>query len=362
MATAFIESLKVKNFGCVKEVDVKLTPLHAFIGPNDSGKSTLLLATKAVVEASSKSGHRNGSGIPIHGKKVLPFGSITENRTKNTDVSIRYCLSNGLVEYSMIRNPDDQDSELLYLDNNLAPDNLPNIRLNPIQDELYRNWLKISGVRLVRFDPDALRKPSKLIPDNEIVDFKDERGFRLPGVYDAIRNRGDENYWNIVKDIKKLFPTIEKVQLRNEGPDLKSLGIELNNGQSVSAEFLSEGLLYYLAFAAIPYLSPTSLLLVEEPENGLHPARIKDIMQVLREISKKTQVLIATHSPLVINELQGNEVTVVTRDKDKGTETIALSETPNFEERSKVYALGELWVSYANGDDEKPLLTGSEHI
>lgn len=32
------------------------------------------------------------------------------------------------------------------------------------------------------------------------------------------------------------------------------------------------------------------------------------------------------------------------------------SDTPNFAERSKVYALGELWLSYANGDDEGPLL------
>ncbi len=362
MTTAFIESLGVTNFGCLKKVNVKLTPLHAFIGPNDSGKSTLLRAEKNVVQASSQSGYRMASGVPFRGaKKALPFDSIVENREKNDEVQIGYKLLGSPVLYRITRNPEEQDKEELYIHNQLI-DNMSQIGLYSISREPYEKWLQISGARLVRFDPDALRQPSKLIPDNEIVDFKDERGFRLPGVYDAIRNRGDDDYRKIVEDVKKLFPTIKNVQLRNESTDLKSLGVELNDGQSVPAQFLSEGLLYYLAFAAIPYLSPTSLLLVEEPENGLHPARIKDIMQVLREISKKTQVLIATHSPLVINELQGNEVTVVTRDKDRGTETRAISETPNFEERSKVYALGELWVSYANGDDEKPLLTGSEHI
>jgi predicted ATPase len=123
---------------------------------------------------------------------------------------------------------------------------------------------------------------------------------------------------------------------------------------------MSEGLLYYLAFAAIKHLEPTSILLVEEPENGLHPIRIAEVMNVLKEISKTTQVLIATHSPLVVNELSGDQVTVVTRDGERGTQVRRLSATANFEERSKVYAPGELWLSYANGLDERDLLVPSQ--
>ena len=108
--------------------------------------------------------------------------------------------------------------------------------------------------------------------------------------------------------------------------------------------------------AALQYLDPVAMLLVEEPENGLHPARIADVMKILREISRTTQVVLATHSPLVINEMRGDEVTLVTRDPDQGTQVRRLSDTPNFAERSKVYALGELWLSYANGVDEAPLL------
>ncbi|EYE99981.1 Hypothetical protein CAP_1862 [Chondromyces apiculatus DSM 436] len=112
----------------------------------------------------------------------------------------------------------------------------------------------------------------------------------------------------------------------------------------------------YLAFAAIPYLEPASMLLIEEPENGLHPARIAEVMRVLREVSKTTQVLIATHSPLVVNEMQPEEVTVITRTPETGTRATLIKDTPNFAKRSSVYALGELWLSYANGVDEAPLL------
>ena len=68
-------------------------------------------------------------------------------------------------------------------------------------------------------------------------------------------------------------------------------------------------------------------------------------------------ILRSLHSPFVINELQGDEVTVVTRPEGKGTQVRRLCDTPNFEERSKVYALGELWVSYADGKDEHALLS-----
>ncbi len=136
------------------------------------------------------------------------------------------------------------------------------------------------------------------------------------------------------------------------------MGVKLADGTFVPAELMSEGLLYYLAYAVLPHLEPTALLLVEEPENGLHPARVAEVMRVLRAISEHTQVLVATHSPLVVNELRPDEVTVVTRTRDEGTKATRLQDTPGFEERSKVYALGELWLSYANGEDEGPLLQG----
>jgi predicted ATPase len=99
--------------------------------------------------------------------------------------------------------------------------------------------------------------------------------------------------------------------------------------------------------------------LIEEPENGLHPSRIGDVMRVLREVSKTSQIILATHHPLVINELQSDEVTILTRTPERGTVATPLSHTKNFEQRSKVYALGELWLNYADGEFESDLVAES---
>jgi predicted ATPase len=137
---------------------------------------------------------------------------------------------------------------------------------------------------------------------------------------------------------------------------MKAVKATLKDGKEISASEMSEGLLYFLGFAALQYCG-SSLLLVEEPENGLHPSRIRDVMDILRRISDTAQVVIATHSPLVINEMQPAEVTVVTRGEG-GTLCTPIAKTQGFQDRFKVYALGELWLSYANGKDEAPLLHG----
>ena len=82
-------------------------------------------------------------------------------------------------------------------------------------------------------------------------------------------------------------------------------------------------------------------------------------MRVLRVAAAgKTQVVFATHSPLVINEMAPEEVTLVTRTLERGTICTPMKNTRAFAERSSVYSLGELWLSYANGIDEKDLVEG----
>ncbi len=63
---------------------------------------------------------------------------------------------------------------------------------------------------------------------------------------------------------------------------------------------------------------------------------------------------------LVINELRAEEVTIVTRTAERGTICTPMTATKHFATRSKVYALGERWLSYADGDVERELVDGDD--
>ena len=339
-----ITRFSAKNYGCIKDVTCALTPLHAFIGPNDSGKSTLLRAIAACVRSD------------------VPYRPI-----RSQDSYLRVAFSGGQRRAVGFNGAKREDADLGFINSENYPGGHYEVVGNVSADDAL--WVG-RGARMARLDADALREPSPLLTSLSQVDLASERGMGLAGVLDYLRDRNEAAYQSVRADVYRLFPSVSYLGLRAVeiveplGKSLqvtqgKTVEIKLQDGTEVDASRVSEGLLYYLGYRALQYVSPTAVLLVEEPENGLHPARIAEVVGVLRSISTaNTQVVLATHSPLVINELQPEEVSVVTRTAAAGTRVTPMKETANFASRSKVYALGELWLSYANGVDESPLIDG----
>jgi ABC-type cobalamin/Fe3+-siderophores transport system ATPase subunit len=322
VARPYVERIRVRDFRCIKEVDFPLTPLHALIGPNDSGKSTILEALRSISAGSSEE------------KSELTIYSGERGLTRTAS--------------SLFPHLSSVDPKKAALE---SVSRLPDPAMAPL-------YALVHPIRLLRLDPDGMRQPTNLIQQGHSLEFG-PRGEGLAAVYDALLSRRLPVFLEISKRFTELFPTARAIQLTNPSQTTKALGVELMDGRSVGAERLSEGMLYWLAFAALPYLQPTPLILIEEPENGLHPSRIGNVMRVLREVSKTSQIILATHHPLVINELQSDEVTILTRTTEQGTIATPLSRTKNFEQRSKVYALGELWLNYADGEFESDLVAES---
>jgi energy-coupling factor transporter ATP-binding protein EcfA2 len=306
MDRPYIEWVRIENYRCIRSVDLHLTPLHALIGPNDSGKSSLL---------------RGVSGV-----------SRTAVWTSNDLVLSQAHLGLMCAAYPAMSGA-------------LA------------NDALRTTFSIVTPSAMLRLDPDDLRAADSLILTGQPLWFRNERGLGLPALFDALLSRNIPAFLTIAKRFTELFPTVQALRMINPDYGKKTLGLTLTNGTEVGTEAMSEGMLYWLAFAVLEYLNPFGMFLIEEPENGLHPSRIAEVMRILREVSKRTQVVMATHSPLIINELRPEEVTIVTRTPEAGTICTPMTATKNFAERSKIYALGELWLSYADGDLERELVT-----
>ena len=324
----FLTELHVQGYACLKDVKCTLTPLHAFIGPNDSGKSTLLRLIQSLFSP--------------------PYGSahVFAGFADGSDLRVNVGGAAGV----QVRGAGGDPRILALADAQVVP--------------VIRSALSVrvaSGekrVQLLRLNTDELRQPSPLIQHGQPLVLQG-RGGNVAGLYDAVRDRSIERFAAISKQVTDLFPTVETLGLRAVNTGGKVLTVRLTDGTEVPSGAMSEGLLYYLAFAILSELQRPAIYLVEEPENGLHPSRIADIVRMLRAVAEATsdpvQVIMATHSPLVVNELRPEEVTVVTRDTETGTRLRPIKDTPHFEERSKVYSLGELWLSYADGKAEAPL-------
>jgi predicted ATPase len=96
------------------------------------------------------------------------------------------------------------------------------------------------------------------------------------------------------------------------------------------------------------------LVLVEEPENGVYPKRLEEVMDLIRRLRKlpserpAPQIIITTHSPYVLSSFRPDEVTLMVRRHGTGpAQARPLRDAPNIEERlgSGEFYLGELWYN-----------------
>jgi len=117
----------------------------------------------------------------------------------------------------------------------------------------------------------------------------------------------------------------------------------------IPASQASDGTLLVLAYLSILYLpQPPRLLLIEEPENGIHPKRLRDILEILRKLvheQSHTQVVLTTHSPYAVDLFKPEEVTLCTKLDNGEIKTTRLSDSPAVLQQLNVFTLGEIWTS-----------------
>ncbi len=106
---------------------------------------------------------------------------------------------------------------------------------------------------------------------------------------------------------------------------------------------LSEGTLRFLWLATL-LQSPglTALTLIDEPEVSLHPELLNLLADLMREASRRTQLVVATHSDRLIRFLRPEEVVVIDSD-DVGMSTLTWADQLDLDEWLKDYSLDELW-------------------
>ena len=160
-------------------------------------------------------------------------------------------------------------------------------------------WVRdflMEGIQFLQLNSLAMRKPCP----NEIPLSFQMDGSNLPNVIKNLKDKHKELFDRWVEHIKTAIEEIEDIGIE-ERPENRSLYIYIkHNNMKVPSWLLSDGTLRLLAQTLIPYLPvKDNIYLIEEPENGLHPLAIESAFQSLSSVYD-SQVLLATHSPIVI--------------------------------------------------------------
>jgi predicted ATPase len=174
-------------------------------------------------------------------------------------------------------------------------------------------------------------------------------GGNLAAFLAAIKNHTDHfrHYQRIVRHIQSVIPQFDDFILEPmvENPqnimlDWKVKGHDYRFGPHQ----LSDGSLRFMALVTL-FLQPPetmpSMIIVDEPELGLHPAALAALAGMVRSASKNCQVLFATQSSQLVNEFEVEEIVVV--DQDAGSSRFQRLERGPLAEWLASYSLAELW-------------------
>lgn len=286
-----MQQVKISNFRGLKEVHARLRPLTVLVGPNDSGKSSFL---EAVLLRLKRIGFDREDSWRRSGKPDVQT-LVNETTTFEGSVEIFKLPSQGI----------------------------------PMES---------TGMA---------DQPGKGAP--QIL----ETGANLAALLDNLLRTNRRRFDRIQETLSHLVPGFEEIKIVTPSPEKRSISLSIDGGFEIPGERLSTGvrmLFFFVALAHHP--NPPDVALIEEPENGVHPKRLKDIVDLLRRLTegnlggKAVQVIMTTHSPYLLDhiKLPQDQVIVFRREQD-GRRTATEADEKGLKAFLDEFMLGEVWFN-----------------
>lgn len=361
MNTPELDYITIKGFKSIASVEkLALGPTNIIIGPNGSGKSNFI-GVFSFLHA-IREGHLNDYVRKANGaEQLLHFGSkVTE------EIRILVSFRQEVNQYELTLKPTADDS--LYPANEWAyfwdKGRYPN---SPYHESLSaRENGREAGIsnpslkrtadwvrsRLGRWRLYHVHDTSDSSPMRKTAQLNDNAylrpdGSNLPAFLYLLQQKHPISYSLIRSTVQRVAPFFDDFQL-NPDP-LNEDAIRLAWKHKKSAQYfgsysLSDGTLRFIALTTL-FLQPEkflpSVILVDEPELGLHPAAITMLASLVKQASVKTQVILSTQSSLLLDHFQPEDVLVADR-VEGGTQFTRL-DPDKLANWLEDYSLGQLW-------------------
>lgn len=378
----FLHRLKLKNllsFGPEGQ-ELELGHLNVLIGPNGSGKSNLI-ETIGLLKACPDNLHEtilSGGGVAnwvwrgdtraslaeieadicVEANRLLSYQlcfsaadkrfqvkgeSLSEvNRDREpttifeTDGHTTYLLSKGtptLILKEFFKGAQTMPDQSIFA--TIKGTDYPEITSTGAQlrrIRLYREWA------LGRTSPYRFPAQSDL-PDNELS----ENGENLGLVFNRFKRDSPKCADRILEEMCSLYEEIEAIEVVIEGGTVQ---LFLREGDTTHpATSLSNGTLRYLCLLVILcHPNPPPLICLEEPELGLHPDLLPGLVDLLREASNKSQLIVTTHSDVLVDKFTDTPDCVVVCERQDQQSQLRRLISDDLKDWLSRYSLGELWT------------------
>lgn len=306
-----IESLSIRNFKALREVNVALKPLTVIVGPNASGKSSILQAIALYLRPSK-----------------IPKGEAR-------DLLRSWNSSEGPTITAVV------DGVHLPLDISKLP-GMPPFTISVERLERLP-WDPV----LLDLEPRKLAAPS--IRKSVSLSLPSD-GEGLSSLLGALMVEKQGRFDKIVERLRSVVPSVEDVRLRPVSLDAGvgyEIVFDMLGARDVPAEAASHGTLLTLGvLAALSVHEGPQVVLIDDLEKGLHPKAMSSFLRQLRGLQdSQLQIVATSHSPYLIDCVEAGEVLLTSIDEKGDVVVRPLTDHPEYERWKGMMAPGEFWSS-----------------
>jgi len=352
-----LDTITIRGFKSIASIEnLKLEAINVIVGPNGSGKSNFI-GIFSFLHA-IRTGNLQKYVAKVGGAdKVLYFGSKV---TEQLYIHISFQKEVNQYEITLIPTNTDElipSSEIVSYWNKAYPkpytEGVPNFGKeagisNPafsktsehVQERLDR-W------RLYHFHDTSINSPMKKTADVNDNHYLRPDGSNIAPFLYFLRQSHADSYNLITRITQRVAPFFDKFQLEPQKLNPDKIRLEWHHKENdayFDSSSLSDGTLRFIALATL-FLQPEeflpSVILVDEPELGLHPYAITLLASLVKQAAKKTQVILSTQSSLLLDNFQPEDVLVA--ENVKGGTQITRLDSVKLSEWLKNYSLGQLW-------------------
>lgn len=198
---------------------------------------------------------------------------------------------------------------------------------------------KIAGYS--KFSFDKVRQPA----DANNVKHLMGTGENLSQLLSYLNNNHTFQYEKIRECLSDINPNFTDIGFNVFGSRLYLSLRERNLSHAIDALHISDGTLKYLLLLSIFHNPERGLLIdIDEPESCLHPDMIRSVSKMMKSAAKRSQIIVATHSALLLNAFELDDILVFEKNGQNETEVRRYSED-DFADREDELLPGQLWLN-----------------
>ncbi len=355
-----LQQVTIKGYKSISfdtPVTLQLGDVSILLGANGAGKSNIVSFFQMLSYMMSKS---FGKYVEISGtsnallhygpKKTPTMSAELKFSDCNSDDIYRFSLTNATPDRLIVteetvvwhrkgeEKPYTVDLELVYKESSLVEST------DRVAKSIYK---MLSNCKVYQFHDSSAEGPLRQTCPVGTANYLQSHGNNLPSFLLFLKENYKDSYRRIVDYVRDVVPQFQDFCLEKTN---NYISLQWSDNSATDYRFnayqFSDGSIRFIALATLLLQPPQTMpdvIIIDEPELGLHPYAITQLAEMIKDASIHSQIIIATQNKDLVDHFDLDNISVVEMDKDNQSTVVTHLSNKEYHLWLQQYSVGELW-------------------